>query len=579
MMGSIGSSMKKRIALLGIFLIFLCMLGFLISESKRKTQFVVDNGGNFYVSVKADESTQKIMPWYDETQGVYYFFLPSCVNDETVYFNSSRHSIEIDGNKIHKRAKWVWEKDRIYSLGIDGDFMRITFMKSENLPAFFIYTSSGNMDSVWADKEYEETGSLTIIEKDGHIEYTGNLNKISGRGNMTWQAAKKPYAISLKDSYPLCDLSSAKNWKLLALYYEYDKMHSKIILDMARKIGFTGTPECTWVDLYCCGEYQGLYLLTGDVSEKYKNTSGILFEKAVDFQLKYGEPFFETDRGHCLFKYDNPEKLSPEEMKETENFVQKTETALLSGDDTYKEYIDIDSFAKQYLLDKIFMDPDAMWASTFYYLDQQENKIYVGPFWDYDLSCGSVLPNYNTSIEGKPNTMEMWYDTLYQDADFYTSMQDTYLELLPEFENILYQEIDQYAEWIQASEAMDEVLYEQVFIYDEWDSRIKCLKYFLAHRLNYLNDLWGIEGHFFQSPESTGEYHTIYFKSLDGITMEERTVLDGSCLSELPALDKEKYIGWYYWDQNAGKFIGYEYSTMRPVYEDVYCCARIVEQE
>lgn len=57
-----------------------------------------------------------------------------------------------------------------------------------------------------------------------------------------------------------------KKWNLLALFYEWDRMHTKIALDMAREMGITCTPESTWVDLYCNGQYVGLYLLTETVS-------------------------------------------------------------------------------------------------------------------------------------------------------------------------------------------------------------------------------------------------------------------------------------------------------------------------
>ena len=571
--------MKKKLGLVGILLILLFVLGVVTFDKSRIAQFIVENDESFYISLKLDNRTQEVLPWYDGVEDLYYFFLPACVQNKEIYFDYELNiRVILDGIGISKRDSFPWEKGEVYLLELGDKSFQVTFMKSENLPSLFVDTDSGSMNAVWNDKQYKEQGALTVVSENGNIQYNGKLDKISGRGNSTWIFPdKKPYSISLADSYPLCNLSANKDWNLLSLCYEHDKIHSKIILDMAREIGLSSTPECTWVDLYCEGEYQGMYLLTEEVAANYKNTSGILLERERLDRLEEAETYFTTAECRYIFVYKEPSVLSEDQMQETIDFVQKIENMIVAGNDLYKEYIDMDSIAKQYLLDKIFMEADAMAMSTFYYIDLDTDKIYAGPCWDYDRALGMIFANYAAPIDADPNHMSRWYNTFYADSEFFRRMYAVYVELQPYFERILREDIDCYAEYIRASVEMDNILWNNYSTTDtsrylNWDSYIRYTKFFLANRLNYLNDLWSVETTKFEVPESTGMYHDVYFKMIDGTVVEKMSVLDGTCLKELPPLDAELYSGWCYWHFRD------EYTTLRPVYEDLIIYANPITE-
>lgn len=573
--------MKKRLGLVGILLISLLVLGVVILDKSRMAQFIAESDENFYISLKLDDRRQEVLPWYDEYDDLYYFFLPSCVSDNVIFFDSKPGCrIAWNGREMSLRDSLVWKKGEIYYLELGANSFQVTFMKSENLPSLFIDTESGSMEDVWKDKRHREQGTLIVANENGNIQYHGKLDKISGRGNSTWSFSdKKPYSISLTGRYPLCDLSANKNWNLLNLCYEHGKVSTKIILDIARDIGIAGTPECTWVDLYCEGEYQGLYLLTEDITADYKDVSGILLEREDFDCLEESETYFTTAACQYIFTFKEPSIPSEEQIRETVDYVQNIENLIMAGDDSYKEYIDTDSIAKQYLLDKIFMEEDAMAKSTFYYIDFDADKIYAGPFWDYDRSLGLMYANYAAPIDADPNYMSAWYDTFYADSEFRKTMYTVYTELQPYFERILREDIDRYAEYIHASVEMDNILMKDFInsdtgCYLNWDSYIKFNKYFLANRLNYLNDLWDVKTSDFKTPESTGEYHDVYFEMLDGTVVDKISVLDGTCIKELPPLDKDLYTGWRYWH------LYHEYTTLRPVYEDLVLYANpIIEYD
>lgn len=574
--------MGKRLHLLGLLVLALFLWGIIMFDQRRMIQFVVNEDG-FAVTLEIDNKAVPIYPWYDQEKGLYYFFLPACTLDRKLYFdNVDNGNIMINNSTMGRMKHLIWEQGEIYTFEINGDNYQITFMKSEKIPAFFMETDSGNMDYVHADKHNEEKGSLMVVDADRALQYQGVLDKIKMRGNTTVLQDKKPYGIELAKPTALCGMDSGRNWKLLALYFEYDKIHTKLIFDMAREIGLTYTPDSTWVDLYCNGEYQGLYLLTQSVTANLDNDDGYLIEKTNKFQVEADEVSFSTDKEY-LFKMKKPAYISAGQTEELAGYIQEIETLLVTGDKRYREYIDIDSLAKQFLIDKIVQEGDAMGLSTFFYI--KDGIVYAGPLWDYDRAMGGRYPDYETPIEGPPNWMAEWYMALYQDEDFFCAMQETYRELLPYFKRLLQEDIDKYVETVGASVAMDNVLMatyttsvetSDLRSYTEYESYIRYLKYFLANRLNYLNRLWGISDWGFEIPISTGAYHRVTFQLPDGTVMETREVMDGLCIDELPKLDETEYIGWHFLCREGG--VDKLYSSKIPIYEDMVLYAKKQDQ-
>ena len=540
------------------------------------TQLIIDRDtGELFISLKLDNRVEEIKPWHSEAEDVYYFFLPSCVHDRRLYFdNIAEDDLYLDHNVISRFGSLQWEQNQIYTIEIGNMSYQVTFMRSEQIPSLFIETESGSLEALHADKEHEETGTLTVVADNGHVQYSGSLDKISGRGNTTWEYVyKKPYAIKLKEAYPLCGLDTNRSWDLLALYYEQDKIHSKIIYDMARKIGLDSTPQCTWVDLYCAGEYRGLYLLTEDLAGDYKNVrGGVLIEREGADRLEESEKYFKTEVGEFIFKFREPGCPNEEQLNTTSRFIQNIEDSVISDNGNYKKCIDIKSLARAYLIDKITINIDAYRFSTFYYIDN--DKLYAGPMWDYDLAMGEIVPDYELPIASIPSEMALWYNVFYDDSDFYDEMVSAYKELIPYLTWVLQEGIDEYAELISASVAMDSVLMNATdrtdysVSYAKWESYIKYLKFFLANRLNYLNDLWEINTESYDIPDSTGQYHTVVYILENGDEIGEQKILDGEGIGTLPELDPELYQGWFF--QSMSK----RYNYKIPIYEDIALYAK-----
>lgn len=586
--------MKKTLQMFCLLVLLILFGCFIFSVQNRNVQFKIMDGHTLVLYLKTNDGDEILYPWVDEPSGVLYFFMPSFANKDKIYCDYiNEGELTINEKELSGNDRFEWKSQTPYSVTLNNQNYEVVFMKSENLPSLFLVTESGNMDRLNADKSHEETGSIQLIQTSGNIEYQGTLEKVSARGNSTFATDKKAYTFTLNKKSTLCGLDAGKKWNLLALHYENNKMQSKLIYDMANYIGLEYTPGSTWVDLYCNGKYQGLYLLTEaitvgegrvniyDLGKEHENNSypsdvsgGYLLEREVTESLEPLEVYFTTERCNYNFVLKSPKFPTRREFNFIKEYTQNIENLLTSGDASYKNYLDLDSFSKQFLIDKLVLNPDAMRSSTFYYKDKNSDVLKAGPLWDYDRAMGVSLPNYQLQIGDYPDTMNDWYVPLYKDEEFYNILINNYKSLLPYLEDLLNYKIDAYAEMLAPSVAMDTTMWPFNSTYTEYDNYIKYLKYFLTNRIIFLNGLWGMSEFDYELSVETDELHTVRFFDTSNTLTKTCQVKDGECILTLSDLDTEMFE-WCY--QKTGSV----YDVMHPIYEDtdIYAEARFATYE
>lgn len=614
--------MRKRYCLC-LMLAALVVLGFVYSDKiKQNSVIMTVDGKTPCITVNMEQSVNKVSLWQDEEDGKAYFFLPSCVRYRMVKIGGlSGSSMRIDGELFEEGNVFRWEEDREYQVQItdvsyETRTYGVTFMKSANIPAVFIHTESGSMEYLEADKENEEGGgTICIVRGDGNTEYQGELERISGRGNSTWEYEKKPYALKLSEKYPLCGLDKSDRWRLLALWREGSKLDNKIAMDLAEEMGLAYSTQGTWVDLYLNGEYAGNYLLTESVSvgegrvdiydlekDNKKNnedidhantfwednkkgyllengnniTGGYLIEKDHPKHYEVEENGFVTSVGN-QFTINAPRHVSREQAAYIQGCVENIEQMVQDGSAQIWDYLDLDSFAKRFVLDEVALDTDVGLTSMFFYKERDEDKLYSGPAWDYDNAFGERNSNseagydYTLSVadmtKDAPNVLN-WYAKLYENPQMRQKVVEEYAKLLPFLEELLDTRIDEYVERIAASVKMDRVLWADKNIqgdstgkYPDYDDNVRYMKYFIAKRLNWLCGRWGVVHEPFETP-SNGEMHLVIFSNSDGV-VNAWEVMDGTEIETEPEYDGAVYQGW------RDRYTGERFRVQIPVYCDV----------
>ncbi len=584
--------MRKKLLLINIILLAVIVVFLAFNFNQSTAILEVDGERGPVITVFADSGEKVIYPWHNEVTGRDYFFMPAYVKeDEELLSQAKQYDIEV--------------------------------MYSENIPAVFIDTASGSMNYLLENKENLESGSISIIEAEGNLSYDGELESISGRGNTSWEDYdKKPYSIRLTEPDTLLGMGAGRKWYLLPIWREGNKMNTKVAFDIAEALGMDFTPECTWVDLYLNGEYAGNYLLCEaisvgsgrvDIHDMEKDNIGLNenIEQAAAFaeadrkgyELENGDnisggyliekdlmAYYEKEASGFIlesgkpFTISEPGYASRQQVDYIGDFVQKLDTMIMSHNMEYLNYIDLDSFVKRFLVDEISLNCDANVTSMFFYKDQNNNRLYAGPVWDYDGAMGELNNGWmeGKGVDYRGSTLQYfrseedilgWYASLYQDEVFFDEMRNVYRAALPELKWILEKKIDNYAEQIRASVQMDEVRWQNVDTagdypghYESFDNNVRYLKYYLANRLNFLNEQWDIFWKDFEVEENKA-VHEVVFKNGEEI-VEVRQVEDGACITDVPPLDEEIYWGWYY------EHSGEKLRDVIPVYEDIVLFAR-----
>ena len=142
----------------------------------------------------------------------------------------------------------------------------------------------------------------TDSEKENDDPYTNCT--IKGRGNTTWNWAKKPYKLKLEKKTKLLGLGAkkSKHWVLLANFMDKTMMRNRVAMELSSMTSLAWTPQSTPVELYIDGVHRGNYLLIEQVrvddgrvvvkptgaTEENENDVGFMLELDFHFDNYYG---------------------------------------------------------------------------------------------------------------------------------------------------------------------------------------------------------------------------------------------------------------------------------------------------
>lgn len=504
---------------------------------------------------------------YQREDGGYFVFLPA-------YADLSRLSVVIESGQSVSLGGDALEDGmdcggfavgQEYAFQIEGEPAAVLqFLRSENTAALFLETAPGSAEYMHQNKGVEVSASMALYAADGTREHTDRRAAIRTRGNSTWDYDKKPYALKLSVGEDLLGMGAAANWVLLANASDETNLRNRLVLDFARKLDPEMAPECAYVDVYLNGEYRGLYLLAEKV-EVGENRLEIDTDRgdflcSIDFSSRkdtLSNPF-ETQYGRTV-EISAPQYPTAGQSAQIHELVNRMEAEILSGDGAGVE-IDLDSWARKYLVDEIFGNIDADLTSSYFYY--QDGVFYAGPVWDYDMTLGSSFRNEKAKAFIAKNAYKSaqyhspYYSALYENGDFYGRVVDIYREIcLPLLEEMIAAEIDALSQSIAASTAMNKLRWEDVFQKQyRWSGLIETdaedVLVYLEKRVAFLSGVW-IEGK---------EYCSVQFEFVEGEAYSNFSIRKGRSVDSIYEADGEV---WY--DAATGEVFDFS----QPLTEDV----------
>ncbi|MCL4179633.1 MAG: lamin tail domain-containing protein [Verrucomicrobia bacterium] len=341
---------------------------------------------------------------------------------------------------------------------------------------------------------YDQPGYLTVFEPgaDGRSSLT-NAPELATRvgfnirGRSTAGMEKASYAVELWDEanedkdMSVLGMPAESDWVLYAPnVFDHPLIHNPFIYDLSNELGRYAS-RSRLVELWLNttggaiagpvpqGNYRGVYVLMEKVKRNADRvalerlepehtqappvTGGYLLKVASD--LDGDERSFNAANLGIGYQYPDGLEMVTAQRTAQANYIRDYFNAFyaaLTGQNPgnaatgYPAYIDVESWLDHHLLNVITLNVDALRLSAYFYKDR-EQKIEMGPIWDFDRSMGTTgggdvraynprnwrgltwdegtdFFNSNPAIFTNP-----WYGRLFQQIDFWQLYVDRYQEL------------------------------------------------------------------------------------------------------------------------------------------------------
>jgi hypothetical protein len=407
---------------------------------------------------------------------------------------------------------------------------------SGNLPLLIIDTQGNTI-------EYDEkvTARMGIIDNAGQPNNSNDpFNAYDGwigiefHGQSSLSFAKKSYGLETRDSLgdnqnvSLLGLPVENDWILHGPYSDKSQMRNALAYTLAAELG-RYAPGVRFCEVIINQEYRGIYILTEkikldndrvditrlqpqDITEP-QVSGGYIFKKD---KINEGDNIINLNRGQQLIITEpKSDLIVPEQQNWLVNHLNDFEDVLYSGGD-YSAWIDVVSFADNFLMVELAKNIDGFRLSTYFYKDRNE-KIVAAPVWDYNLSFGNADYNdgwiasgwYYTHI-GYDNN---WWLHLVDDVYFQNLCKTrwTLLRSGPFSEEHIFNLIDNWSELLQEAQSRNFMLYPVLGIYlwpnpgfpqsgsfgynaptdggpVSWEEEIANLKSFIHQRLLWMDE-------------------------------------------------------------------------------------------
>lgn len=352
--------------------------------------------------------------------------------------------------------------------------------------------------------------------------------QIRGRGNSTWNLAKKPYRIKFKSKEKFLGkgYAKAKSWTLIANAGDKTMMRDAVASALGEFMGMDFNPAYKFVDLELNGSYLGTYQISDQIDVRphrvniYEQeeaitdttdiTGGYLLEVDGFADFTWNKDGFYTNH-YVPVRVHSPDEdiIDSRQLNYIWNYVNEFERRLYAGnyDDpaqSYRSMVDTVSLVNWYLGVEIPANVDGFY-STYFYKDRDDSLLYWGPMWDYDIAFNN---DSRTDRGGtyQSNTTEQlmadvaysgskgWVNEMWKDTWFQKRVNSRFKQLVDEgVETYLNQVIDSLSNLLQASQELNyekwgisKRMYHERVLYSSYDQYVTDLKTFINQHLTYL---------------------------------------------------------------------------------------------
>ncbi len=429
-----------------LFAVFLLLLTFGATGEVLQPEVISQE----FFCYALDHNGETIKGHYDEIDDTWYLFVPSAQDISKLRVRCTGEVISASDGEFDCRrgiltGAFTESGDRVGLSMADGEVVSVVVMQSE-LPSVQITLHDASLDDVHANKEV-----LTRVDRVRISDLSGSFDKlisysaeIRGRGNTTWTLYdKKAYQLNFDSKLSILGMNRAKRWVLLANSGDDSMIRTQLVYRMAKNLDMEFVSSLEFVDLWVNGEYLGTYLMGEKVeidSERLNLTdaSGTLFEHDGAYYIDEEHWFYNE----MIRRYFTVKEVVVEDEyhinKAVSRFTAAVDELMLylystpSSEVTLErlsQMIDVDSFAKYFLVNEYVLNCESYATSFYWYQDGADDVLHMGPVWDFDTCMGNDMTAYDANY-GQLHTM---FAYLLAAPEFYERIEELFELYCDEF--------------------------------------------------------------------------------------------------------------------------------------------------
>ena len=206
--------------------------------------------------------------------------------------------------------------------------------------------------------------------------------------------------------------AKAKKWVLLANHTDKTLLRNLVSFKISSLLGQKYSPACEPIDLILDGSFEGNYIICDKIEKGEARveldsmdencndypeiTGGYLME--IDARADEEEFHFTSKKGvKVTIKYPDTNQNQTNYIK---NWFDEIEENIYNNKNI--DNIDLETFSQYFILKELFVaDINSVFSS--YYITKQRNddKMYFGPAWDFDLALDNDWRLYPTNKKEK----------------------------------------------------------------------------------------------------------------------------------------------------------------------------------
>lgn len=391
-----------------------------------------------------------------------------------------------------------------------------------NLPAVYINTQYNQSITSKTDYIY---CTLRYTDEQG-VTTTYDSVQIRGRGNSTWNMPKKPYRIKFKSKEKFLGkgYAKAKKWTLLANAADKSLMRNAVTFALGEFTSLKFNPAYKFVDLILNGTYLGTYQISDQIDVRPHRVDIVEQDYPVtDASNITGGYLMEVDGfrdGNCFttsfysapvrIHYPDEEEISTSQNEYIRRFMYQFEQVLHSNNFAnqtggYRSLVDTMSLADWYICTEVSANIDGFY-STYFYKEQDNDRLFWGPLWDYDIAYNNDYRIRNEQyLSSSVNSLmsdiaysgsKNWVNRMWEDPWFQKFIYKRYTELLDlGLVEHMHATIDSLQVLLQQSQELnyqtwgiDRRVYHEMVLYSSYDQYVSDLKDFITQHCAYLKE-------------------------------------------------------------------------------------------